>query len=52
MSADWGSFFNPGARSSIDEPKNDAVGTSGDDEVVEADQGNGTFTLYWHEGRR
>ncbi|XHG06635.1 hypothetical protein AWENTII_009825 [Aspergillus wentii] len=28
------------ARSSIDEPKNDAVGTSGDDEVVEADQGN------------
>ncbi|KAK1148972.1 Oxysterol-binding protein OBPa [Aspergillus melleus] len=39
MSADWGSFFNSsGTRSSLDEPKTGSV--SGDDEVVEPDQGN------------
>ncbi|PKY06444.1 Oxysterol-binding protein [Aspergillus campestris IBT 28561] len=42
MSADWGSFFNiTGARSSLDEPSRDKVeNTSGDDELVEPDQGN------------
>ncbi|KAF9884310.1 hypothetical protein FE257_001888 [Aspergillus nanangensis] len=48
MSADWGSFFHTsgttgtagttGNRSSLDEPKSE--GASGDDEVVEPDQGN------------
>ncbi|GLA53638.1 hypothetical protein AnigIFM63604_010937 [Aspergillus niger] len=39
MSADWGSFFHvSGNRSSHDEPKAEPV--SGDDEIVEPDQGN------------
>lgn len=40
MSADWSYFWGTsGNRSSLDEPKSDTV--SGDDEVVEPDQGNG-----------
>ena len=40
MSADWGSFFHvSGNRSSHDEPKAEPV--SGDDEIVEPDQGGG-----------
>ncbi|RAH77023.1 oxysterol binding protein [Aspergillus japonicus CBS 114.51] len=38
MSADWGSFFHSGSRSSHEEPKPENV--SGDDEIVEPDQGN------------
>ncbi|KKK21088.1 oxysterol-binding protein [Aspergillus rambellii] len=39
MSADWGSFFNAsGNRSSVDESKHDSG--SGEDEIVEPDQGN------------
>ncbi|OJJ02428.1 hypothetical protein ASPVEDRAFT_133373 [Aspergillus versicolor CBS 583.65] len=39
MSADWSYFWGTsGNRSSLDEPKSDTV--SGDDEVVEPDQGN------------
>lgn len=41
MSADWGSFFHSGSRSSHEEPKPENV--SGDDEIVEPDQGNGTY---------
>jgi hypothetical protein len=41
MSADWGSFFHlsSGTRSSMDESKPEAG--SGEDEVVEPEQGNG-----------
>lgn len=40
MSADWGSFFHVSGNRSHDEPKAEPV--SGDDEIVEPDQGNGT----------
>ncbi|GAA85462.1 oxysterol binding protein [Aspergillus luchuensis IFO 4308] len=38
MSADWGSFFHVSGNRSHDEPKAEPV--SGDDEIVEPDQGN------------